>query len=100
MTNQLPLEDIIRIEGVEYERCPRWKYDSTDCLVEACPKEFAGQDSCFRPKRKQTGWVCHRDDDECCDDPCVSMSCVRPRQCPHDEEFEGNWQPFYGKVVE
>ena len=48
----------------------------------------------FKPKRKQTGWVCR--------------SCRRTTPCVRavgtfsfcSERTDIDWQPFYGKVVE
>ena len=56
----------------------------------------------FKPKRKQTGWVCR-----VCECPCyvmvhspvkteVSPICAMPWLAPRKEKFV----PFYGRVVE
>lgn len=86
-------KDIIRVKGVEYEPCGPVHYYIT----------LGSEAIRVRPKRKQTGWVCDHDDESGCSEPCYSMCCIKPTHCPHNEPgdyFPGNWQPFYGKVVE
>ena len=81
-------EDIIRIDGVEYEAI---EHDSepSDLMVH------------LRPKRRQTGWVCRG-----CfvAGPCYKMGegAHKPPRCLASGVCitTFNWQPFYGKVVE
>ena len=52
----------------------------------------------FRPKRKQTGWVCRACERAAC-------YCTNPRYLRGGADcvwttLPANWVPFYGKVVE
>ncbi len=55
----------------------------------------------YKPKRKQTGWVCRR-----CQlgefGPCVRITCCPyvPYAGPYECTNYAVWVPFYGKVVE
>ena len=86
-------DDIIRIDGVEYElERPVIHASDGDMLY-------------VRPKRKQTGWVCRK---ESCSGKCYKATMARPSFCVitgWGDKADGcdcgsNWQPFYGKVVE
>lgn len=88
-------DDIIRIDGVEYE----WTHMSE------ASRSYGWRHITIRPKRKQTGWICHGCHKTA---PCVMMfgdpgphASPRGRPlCIDCSKTSCEWHPFYGKVVE